>query len=431
MMPETNSPIFDNEPRQAVCLIGAGTVGRAILREFLRHDFDVILCDIAAPSLDAASCEMTHEFNDVSATRYASVVSGMPAIRLSRHGRNYTPDDRESISLVIESIPENLSLKQALFAELSTVMPRDTVLASNTSNLRIGDVFASMTNDERCCGLHFFMPVGERPLVEFIRAGGTSASTQARCERLARQIGKATLVVKDSPGFVVNRLLVPYLNQAFLLLERDISATQLADAADRFGMPLSPLALVDAIGIRTAFDSGRIFWQSFPERLDPAPTLPGMIKAGRLGRSFGGGFFSASSGSKPLKPLKDADNLHPAAEAVIAKYQRGHQSWSDAELTQVLAIPMWIEAAEVLATGVVDDFDSVELAMRCGLGYRNTSGFFGFFDRMGIDTLRHHLIDTGKLFRGLRATDTLVAALDASSTASEALQRYMHRNRED
>lgn len=421
MMHETNSPILDNKPRQAVCLIGAGTVGRAILREFLRHDFDVILCDVAAPSLDAASREMTDEFTDLSTTPAASLVSGMPAIWLSRHGRDPVPNDRESISLVIESIPENLSMKQALFAELGNVMPRDTVLSSNTSNLRIGDVFASMTNDARCCGLHFFMPVGERPLVEFIRTGGTSASTQARCERLARQIGKATLVVKDSPGFVVNRLLVPYLNQAFLLLERGISATQLADAADRFGMPLSPLALVDAIGIRTAFDSGRIFWQSFPERLDPAPILPGMIKAGRLGRSFGGGFFGASNGSK------DVGNLHPAAEAVIAKYQRDHQSWSGAELTQILAIPMWIEAAEVLATGVVDDFESVELAMRCGLGFQNTSGFFGFFDYMGIDTLRHHLIDTSKLFRGLRANGSLVAALDASSTASEALRRYMRR----
>lgn len=427
MMPETNSPISDNEPRQAVCLIGAGTVGRAILREFLHHDFDVILSDVATPSLDIASREMTYEFTDLSTTPHASLVSGIPALRLSRHGRDNALDDRESISLVIESIPENLSMKQTLFAELSSVMPRDTVLASNTSNLRISDVFASMTHDERCCGLHFFMPVGERPLVEFIRAGGTSAITQTRCEQIARQIGKATLVVKDSPGFVVNRLLVPYLNQAFLLLERGVRATQLADAAVRFGMPMSPLALVDAIGIRTAFDSGRIFWQSFPERLDPAPILPGMIKAGRLGRSFGGGFFGASNGSKSLK---DADDLHPAAEAVIAKYQRDHQSWSDAELTQILAIPMWIEAAEVLATGVVDDFKSVELAMRCGLGYRNTSGFFGFFDHMGIDTLRHHLIDTSKRFRGLRANDALVTALDASSTASEALQCYMHRKRE-
>lgn len=424
MISEANSTNLDTETQSVVCLIGAGTVGRAILREFLRYEFEVILCDVATPSLDIASREMTHEFSDLSTTPHASLVSGMPAIRLSRDGRDAVPNDHESISLVIESIPENLPMKQALFAELGTVMPRDTVLASNTSNLRISDVFASMTNDERCCGLHFFMPVGERPLVEFIRAGGTSAITQARCERLARQIGKATLVVKDSPGFVVNRLLVPYLNQAFLLLERGVSATQLADAAARFGMPLSPLALVDAIGIRTAFDSGRIFWQSFPERLDPAPILPGMIKAGRLGRSFGGGFFGASNGSKSLA---DVDDLHPAAEAVIAKYQRGHQSWSDTELTQILAIPMWIEAAEVLATGVVNDFESVELAMRCGLGYRNSSGFFGFFDHMGIDTLRHHLIETSKLFRGLRANDALVAALDASSTASDALQRYMRR----
>jgi 3-hydroxyacyl-CoA dehydrogenase / enoyl-CoA hydratase / 3-hydroxybutyryl-CoA epimerase / enoyl-CoA isomerase len=409
----------DSRSPTCVCLIGAGTVGRAILGEFLRSRFEVILVDASEHALEAACAEMQTIAPELQVARTSSLVNEFPTVRFTfaSHSRVVLQP-----SIVIESVPENLPLKQSLFFELDRRMSKEILLASNTSNLKINDVFEPLGQSPRCCGLHFFMPVNERPLVEFIATKFTSPGIHSKCAAIASQLGKETLAVKDSPGFVVNRLLVPYLNQSLLMLERGVSALQLAEAASRFGMPLSPLKLMDTIGIRTAFDSGRIFWQSFPERLDPAPILPGMIKAKRLGSAFGGGFFESADTANGAQ-IK-MTSLHPDATAVIAKYQRAPQSWTVEELSQLISIPMLIEAAEVLATGVVQDLESIELAMRGGLGYQSQTGFLGYFDELGCEQIVNQLRTYGAIFRGLRASASFIESLEQCDAPSRALLEY-------
>jgi len=426
-----------NDDRPRIGLIGAGTVGRAILNEHLKHEIDVMLVDANADSLDTACEAAVSMFSGVNVVRVAPLVREMPTAsltfgkrKLERHG------SEASECILIESVPENLALKQSLFVDLRRDCGADVILASNTSNLRIANVFEPLGDDPRCCGLHFFMPVAERPLVECVATPSSSPFTQNACQAHALRIGKQTLHVRDSPGFVVNRLLAPYLNQSLLMLEHGLDASVLAVAAASFGMPMSPLKLIDTIGIRTAFDSGRVFWQSFPNRLDPASILAGMIKAKRgnsrgshesVGKKAGIGFYNASSVGDQRRST-DA-SLSEQAIAVIAIYQREARAWTVEQVTQMIAIPMWIEAVEVLAAGIVSDVESIELAMHGGLGFVQTNGFFGFFDSLGAETIRHYVAATSQPFRALGAPAELIACLATCVNPSQAVSHYVAMKR--
>lgn len=399
-----------DEKKLCVALAGAGVVGRAILVEHVCAGIDTLLVDISESAIDLAIRQTLAAVPNARVTKCISPIAGLVAVQIS-------PSDSAPASpcLLIESISESLELKQRFFASAREALGPNCVLATNTSNLSVGDIFASLPDDPNSLGLHFFMPVDQRPLIEIIRRPQTSHPAIQSCEAVANRLAKPLLSTADTPGFVVNRLLAPYLNQSLLLLGRGATTDSVAAAADAFGMPLSPLALIDLIGIRTAFDSGRVFWRHFPKRIDPAPILSGMIKAKRLGKDFGGGFYH------------EDQTIHPDAIRVIERYFRDETQWNNDDLLECLTIPMWIEAAEVLAAGVVDSFDQVETAMRGGLGYRNPTGFFGFFDSMGRDRILRRirasvghpaLVPSPALLDGLADGDSPSAAIDRYAQAA-------------
>jgi 3-hydroxyacyl-CoA dehydrogenase len=180
---------------------------------------------------------------------------------------------------------------------------------------------------------------------------------------------------------------------------------------------MSPLELIDRIGIRTAFDSGRVFWRAFPKRIDPAPILPGMIKAGRLGAVAGGGFFDpARIDEKP----GDSHPVDPIAQAVIARYAREARVWDLDEVVVHLAAPMWIEAAEILADRVVRSTESIELGLRGGLGYRRD--FIPFCDSLGGSMLKVIRENSGAA--AFNAGQVLIELLEGGHSPASALNRY-------
>ena len=430
-LPDPDLAAFRTGP---IALAGAGVVGRAILADCLSHGFDVILMDTAPDAVMRAVAEIAAEHPAVAGAATASPLPGLVAHRFGHgHGGSGPPP------ILIESISEKLELKQQFFAMAATALGHSCILATNTSNLSVAEVFSAIPEHPHCLGMHFFMPVAQRPLVELIartaqpaRSPGeigatsgslgsevmlTAATTVRRCQDLAIALGKRSLQTRDSPGFVVNRLLAPYLNQALLLLGRGVTAEMLGVAATGFGMPFSPLRLIDLIGIRTAFDSGRVFWRHFPKRIDPAPILSGMIKAGRLGTAFGGGFLIAD------------DRLAPQAADVVDKYARDQRQWTEQEVTGWLAIPMWIEAAEILRSGVVESFDAIELALSGGLGFGRPDGFFAYFDSLGA-TAMVALIDSAASAspRGMAAFSAgngLIDCLRNGETPSSAIRNYV------
>jgi 3-hydroxyacyl-CoA dehydrogenase/enoyl-CoA hydratase/3-hydroxybutyryl-CoA epimerase/enoyl-CoA isomerase len=415
--PAEPSDPFANVLHAPVALVGAGVVGRAILADCVSHGLPVLLADTDPASLRLAAESVLAPALRLTVRPIGCPLPGLNAIAIHGSGP-VAAEGWERPAVVIESIPEQLELKRAFFLHAAAAWGPETVLATNTSNLKVAEIFAPLGDPTKALGMHFFMPVTERPLIEMIPCDSTSPETLRRCREFAASLSKEVLVTKDSPGFVVNRLLAPYLNQAMLLLGRGASAADLDRAAREFGMPMSPLELVDRIGMRTAFDTGRVFWRAFPKRIDPAPILPGMLKAKRLGAAAGGGFFHGLSAAETALVT---DRVHPDAQEVIRRYTRETRAWEPEQLRQSLAIPMWIEAAELLADRVVDSLDRIELAMRGGLGFRG--GFFRFFDSLGSPVLEQ-AIRAGQGEPALMAPNGLLDLLAAGRPPSETVRSY-------
>ena len=212
--------------------------------------------------------------------------------------------DLTNCDLIIEAVTENADVKRQVFAKMEAFLQANTVLASNTSTIPITKLAGNLANPDRFCGIHFFNPVRKMQMVEIIRGECTSDETVATAVAYVKRIGKSPVVVKDGPGFLVNRLLRSYLNEALQLLTEGTKMADIERASFAFGMPIGPFTLYDLVGIDTAFYAGRTMFDAFPDRVVASPILPALIKAGRMGVKNGLGFFSYqnSKGSADAGP---------------------------------------------------------------------------------------------------------------------------------
>jgi len=207
--------------------------------------------------------------------------------------------------LVIEAITEELRLKQELWRALDAAAPERALFASNTSSLPVAALAAVTRRPDRFAGVHFFNPVPLMPLVEIVRAVGTSEQTLDVLTRFVRHLGKEPLAARDTPGFIVNRLLVPYLMDAVRALEGGVASTRDLDLGMKLGCghPMGPLTLIDLIGVDTALRVGEAMYEEFREsRYAPPPLLRRMVAAGLLGRKAGRGFYDY--GANPPEALR-------------------------------------------------------------------------------------------------------------------------------
>ncbi|MCG8652465.1 MAG: 3-hydroxyacyl-CoA dehydrogenase family protein [Pirellulales bacterium] len=392
-----------------ILLVGAGVVGRAILKAHVDAEVSLSFADQDHVALREAVAELNLESSRWRVSEISPLHDSLAFIRIQRRG-----EDQSVPPLVIESITEKLSVKQAFFQHAETWLDDKVVFCSNTSTLRIGEIGHVLGDPSRLCGLHFFMPVQQRWAVEVVQAEQTSSSAIEICRRHLRRLGKTPLEVSDRPGFIVNRLLSPYLNEAMLLLGRGVHAGQLERAALAYGMPLSPLELADLIGIGTLFDAGRAFWQAFPTRLDPSPIPAALIKAGRLGRAAGAGFYNYDQGRR-------GDELPAQVVRLCKKYQRHVVKLADQEVMLMLAIPMWIEAALAFSDGAIRSPQQLDTAMGGGLGYQRDTGWLSFFDRVGSERLLQMMDQFGPTAKSLRAPEELAEGLRQGSPSQALL----------
>lgn len=425
----SQTEIHSPHPSDLVALVGAGTVGLAILQDHLKHGCAVALFDVQEPAIEKASALVHDNLPSVRVTACELSLDGLV-------GRMFLPRgvaEPSRCQLLIESVTENLALKQSLFPRWRQALGPNVLLCSNTSNLLIRNVFAELPQDPLCCGLHFFMPVAERPLVECIVTQHTHDAAVQRIRQHAVQLEKQVLFPADSPGFVVNRLLAPYLNQSLTLLQWGVDERLIEQAALEFGMPMSPFRLIDTIGVRTAFDSGRVFWQAFPDRIEPSAILPGLIRAGRKSpRPISFYNYAAATSAPPSQPV----HFGQQAGEVVQTYQIPAgigpattaslpASWSHRELTTNLALVMWIEALLLLRDKVVPTQQEVELAMSHGLGYRQPLGLFGLVTSFDWSAVKQHLVDQSDRFKSLRLPAKLNSAVMNSSSAREATANWL------
>jgi 3-hydroxyacyl-CoA dehydrogenase/enoyl-CoA hydratase/3-hydroxybutyryl-CoA epimerase/3-hydroxyacyl-CoA dehydrogenase/enoyl-CoA hydratase/3-hydroxybutyryl-CoA epimerase/enoyl-CoA isomerase len=265
--------------------------------------------------------------------------------------------------IVVEAIVEDEAAKTKMFAELGGIVRQDAILASNTSTISITRMAEAAPHPERFVGMHFFHPVDRMELVEVIRGAKTSDETVATVVALAKRVRKTPIVVRDCAGFLVNRVLFPYMNEALLLLQEGVPMDAIDAAATRFGMPMGPIALQDLVGLDTSAYAGKVIAKAYPDRAVPTPILFDLVKAGRLGKKSGAGFRKYTG--KGGKPAPDPD-----FEPILAKHRSGGApTLTEEELTDRLFLPMLLEATRVLEEGIVREAADVDMGLILGIGF--------------------------------------------------------------
>ena len=325
---------------KSVAVIGAGIMGAGIVAANLRRQIPVAVTDAAEAALADG---VRHVLEEVSYNKKTKGPDAQRAIRFAPL-LNATMADVElaRADLVVEAVVENLDVKKAVYARLEPLLGKDAVLASNTSTIQITKLAQGLKRPDRFVGIHFFNPVRRMPLVEVIRGRETSDETVATAVAYAKSIGKSPIVVHDGPGFLVNRLLFPYLNESLELLGEGAPIKSIERAATDYGMPMGPLALYDMVGLDTSVYAGRVMWEAFPDRTGASPILPAMVKAGRLGQKNGRGFFV-------YRDKKGKGEADPTLVDWLSTYRRGERKFSAEELTHRLLLPMVLEATRILA----------------------------------------------------------------------------------
>lgn len=272
-------------------VIGAGTMGNGIAQVCAQAGFDVTLLDIAQGALEKALATIGKNLDRQVSKGTLGEDDKLAALGRIRISTDYSV--LKDAQLVIEAATENLDLKLKVLQQIAAQVSAECVIASNTSSLSITQLAASVSAPERFIGLHFFNPVPVMGLIEVIRGLQTSDATHALAMHMAERLGKTAITAGNRPGFVVNRILVPMINEAILVLQEGLASAEDIDAGMRLGcnQPIGPLALADLIGLDTLLAILAAFYDGFNDsKYRPAPLLKEMVAAGYLGRKTGRGF---------------------------------------------------------------------------------------------------------------------------------------------
>ena len=282
-----------------IVVIGGGTMGLDIAQVFAKKDFDVVVRDINDDIIKASEARLNKSLDKLVAkgkmdeAKRADILAHM----------SFTTDlaAAADADLVVEAAIENLDIKKSIFAELDSICKPETILASNTSSISMTSLAAATSRPEKVVGMHFFSPVPVMSLVEIVYGLRTSKETIDIVDELGKSMGKRTILAKDKPGFIVNRMLLPMLNEAVQVLDEDIGTVEDVDEGMMRGCnhPMGPLALADMIGLDILLEVMETFYLDLGDtKYRPAHLLRKMVSAGYLGRKSGAGFYVYDEGKK-------------------------------------------------------------------------------------------------------------------------------------
>ncbi|RPE67566.1 3-hydroxybutyryl-CoA dehydrogenase [Tibeticola sediminis] len=276
-----------------VGIIGAGTMGNGIAQTCAVAGLHVVMVDISDAAVARGMGTIANSLERLLKKEKISAADRDAALARIHGSTNY--DDLKAAQLVIEAATENHELKVKILKQVDALLAPEVIIASNTSSISITQLAAATSRPDRFIGMHFFNPVPMMALVEIIRGLQTSDATHEAVQAMALQLGKTPITVKNSPGFVVNRILVPMINEAFFVLAEGLATPEDIDAGMKLGCnhPIGPLALADMIGLDVCLAVMEVYLREFGDsKYRPCPLLKEMVAAGRLGRKTGRGVYS-------------------------------------------------------------------------------------------------------------------------------------------
>ncbi|MCH8046763.1 MAG: enoyl-CoA hydratase/isomerase family protein [Planctomycetes bacterium] len=384
----------------SVGVLGAGIMGAGIASANMRRGIRVTMTDASQEALAAGVRGIMEEVSynkQIKGPDVKRAVEMAPMLNATGAYEEFAGCD-----VVIEAIVENPQIKTQVYAQLESHLRDDAILASNTSTIPITQLAAELNHPERFCGIHFFNPVRKMPLVEVIRGEQTSDETIATAVAYAKRLGKSPIVVNDGPGFLVNRLLLPYMAEAAELFLDGAPIRHIEKAAKAFGMPMGPITLYDVVGLDTAVYAGKVMYEAFPDRVVPSMLLENLVKAGRLGQKSGAGFFVYKDKNKRGQP-------DPELDPIVAPLLREPQKFTIEQITTRLFMPMLLEATRVLEEKIVRDARDVDLGLIFGIGFPPfKGGLMAWADSLGAKQIVEQLKPIEVLGERMRPTPMLL-----------------------
>jgi 3-hydroxyacyl-CoA dehydrogenase/enoyl-CoA hydratase/3-hydroxybutyryl-CoA epimerase len=366
----------DYQPRH-VHVIGAGTMGGDIAAWCALRGFQVSLQD-QAPEHIAPAIKRAHALFRRKLKQPLKITAAMDRLMPDHKGRGV-----ERADIVIEAIFEDAEVKRTLYRDIEPRMKADAILATNTSSIPLEELAGALTQPERLVGLHFFNPVAKMQLVEVVNGQSTSPGVATHAMTFTRQIDRLPLPVSSTPGFLVNRILMPYLMEAVVLESEGVPPGLIDKAATTFGMPMGPVELADTVGLDICLHVAEIlaghFHAEVPERLKQ------LVADGKLGKKSGHGFYAYKKG-KAVKP------------------KPGGSNWNLEEVTNRLILRLVNESVSCVREGVVENSELLDAGMIFGTGFAPfRGGPMHYLDAIGRDALLKQLEGLQKL-RGERFT---------------------------
>jgi 3-hydroxyacyl-CoA dehydrogenase len=366
---------------QKAAVIGAGTMGAGIACVLAQGGIEVLLKDVKQEFVDRGLQSVKRMFE--SRVKKEVITQAQADQLLGKIRGTTSYDGFEDVDLVIEAALETIEVKLEIFRELDKRCPAHAVLASNTSALSISEIAAATRRPENVLGMHFFNPAQTMKLVEVIPGVRTSKQVVTDIIELCKEWGKVPVRVEECPGFLVNRVLFPYLNEALYVLAEGIADAETIDkAAVEFGLPMGPFTLFDMTGIDVCAHVTNFLYNEYGPRFEPAPVLKGLVDKGFFGQKTGAGFFMHVKGQTPQKDQPKA--MNPDLTPLLAAARgNGHavKRSRDFEVSRII-LPMFNEAMFAVSEGVVAPED-VDVAMAYGTGLKR--GLLSLAREKGFD----------------------------------------------
>jgi 3-hydroxyacyl-CoA dehydrogenase/enoyl-CoA hydratase/3-hydroxybutyryl-CoA epimerase/enoyl-CoA isomerase len=363
-------------------VLGAGIMGGGIAYQSASKGTPILMKDIKVEAIELGLKEARNLF--AKQVERGKLSSEAMAEKLTNIRPTLSYGDFGDVDLVVEAVVENLGIKQSALSEVEGQVGEDTILTSNTSTIAITRLADSLKRPENFCGMHFFNPVHRMPLVEVIRGERSSDTAVATTVAYARALGKTPIVVKDCPGFLVNRVLFPYFDAVSRLLAQGADFQHVDKVMEAFGWPMGPAYLLDVVGMDTAAHAGEVMAEGYPDRMGgngDKGVIQVMVENDRLGQKNGKGFYAYEEGRKG-KPTKVNDQ---AAIDLVKGLVTSHKTFSDDDIISRLMVPLCLEAVRCLEDGIVETPAEADMALVYGIGFPPfRGGALRYIDAMGL-----------------------------------------------